>query len=634
MSKLTDEKWFPDHPVSRIIVLLLFVLIAYSIVVRVQLYGLAVSLWYDEGLLVDNIIPRSLADLVSTPLTVGWGAQSAPVFFLAVVKIFTLIFGVSEASVRVWSFIVCIGMLVCLTFLLKKAYRLHAVYVWLGVALVSTFPYYIRYANEMKPYMGDVCFALLILLLYTLYREKRISLVLCTIVYAVILEFSTPSLFFIASVFIVEFLRTIRAKDKRAALHIVVAGIVVIVAFFLNYYFWLRSTATDPWMNDFWAGWRFQFPFSMDAIRHDLSFTVEFFLPLGRLKYLFLAFGAIGFILSLIKRNIYTVIVGLSFVLLLAASSLGKYPLVSRLWLFFYVFLMIYVVVFISSVWIEMRSEGTSKRTTAFVCIVLSGLLLAGNASFPSYAKGATDNDYPGMNINPLISYVAENIKDNEYLYSFESASPVLRFKNGFDSYRIGSASADNIIYGTLDISGEDITKIVDAQNVYLLYYRGFLPFSGDYRIFGQLEALTGHGYVDKVLDINYTPLYRFADDLKNVTTRAEIKLLEPSDDGILRVEISNTGATILESGTPGPEGSIPSLPGTVQIVEQLFKDDKMIDEQVIGNLSAPILIGENQVIDVQPLKKGTADRAQITLISEGRYDFAEIGLKPIPLAD
>jgi hypothetical protein len=631
MLKQTDGKWFPDHPVSRIIVLLLFALIAYSMVVRVQLYARGVSLWYDEGLLVANIIPQSLPELIANPLNTGSGAQSAPLFYLIIVKVFTLLFGVSETSVRVWSFVICIGMLVCLWFLLKKAYRLPAVYVWLGVALASTFPYYIRYANELKPYIGDACFALLILLLYALYREKRIGLPLCTILYAVILEFSTPSLFFIAAVLLVEFWRTLRAKDRRAALHIFCAGIVVLVVFGLNYYFWLRSTATDPWMVGFWANYRFRIPVSLEAIRHDLGFAAEFFQPLGPMKYVFLAFAAMGYILSLIKRHIYSVAVGLAFVLLLIASRLGMYPVISRLWLFFYVFAIVYAVVFLSSIRIELQSDRASRIATALVCVFFSALLLAGNASFPAYAKDATDHDYPGMNINPLISYVQEHIKSGETLYSFETVTPVLGFKNGFGAAQIGNGSTDNIIYG-LENSQSDVDTIVRAHNVYLLYYRGYLPFSADTRIYEQIEALSHYGYVDKVLDINYTPLYRFADDLKNVTTRAEIEWAEPREDGTPRIRIRNTGETILESGTPGPEGSIPLLPGAVRVVEQVFRDGKLIEEQVVGSLSEPIQIGGEQTVDLQLPDPGNADRVQLTLVSEGRYDFSEIGLTPIVL--
>ena len=633
MNRLTDERWFPTHPASRIIVILLMALIVYSIVIRVQLYMLGVSLWYDEGLLIDNIIPRSMSELISTPLTLGWGAQSAPIFYLVVVKAFTLLFGVSETSVRILSFIFCIGLLVCLTFLLKKAYRLNAVFIWFGVALVATFPYYIRYSHEMKPYIGDAFFALLIILLYVLYREKRINLILCTIVYAVILEFSTPSLFFIGSVLIVEFLRNLRAKDRRTAIHILVAGIVVLLAFALNYYFWLRSTATDPWMNSFWTNWRFRLPFSFDAIRHDLGFVTEFLMPFGKFKYMVIAFGAIGFVLSLIKRNIYSFIVGLSFILLLAASILGKYPVISRLWLFFYVFVLIYAVVFISSIWIKMSSQKISKWATPIVCVIFSALLLFGNASFPSYANGATDNDYPGMNINPLISYVKEKIDEDEYLYSFESATPVLKFKNGFDSYRIGNTSSENIIYGTLDTLGTDVPKIIEAGEVYLLYYRGFLPFSGDIRLQDQLDVLVQYGYVDKVLDINYTPLYRYTSSLENVTTKAEIELLNSGEDGSYKIIIRNTGATILESGIIGPKQSVHLLPGAVQVVEQIFRDGQMIEEHVVGNLSSHILIGESQEVDIQLLNIENADLVQITLVSEGRYDFAEIGLQPLVIS-
>ena len=621
-----------EKRISGILIALLALLTAYSMVVRFQLYSLEVTLWYDEGLLVTNIISQSFGELVSTPLNVGWGAQSAPLFFVAVVKLFTMAFGVSEASVRAFSFVLCIGLLIGVYFLCRKAFRLSPVFSWLAVCLTATLPLYVRYSNEMKPYMGDACFAVLILLLYYLYRSGKLNLFVCAALYAVMIFFSTPSIFFIAAVLAIEFIRNLKNKERRAALFTVIAGLIAIAAFLLHYFYWLRSTASDPFMFSFWIDHRFHLPISSAAIEIDLYLLEEFFLPFGGLKYLFIFFGLAGFFISIVHRNIYSIITGLAFILLLAVSSFSMYPVISRLWLFTFAFCILYAVYFISHLRVKLRDPRHEKLASIVIMAGFSLALLAGNASFTTYAKGATDKDYPGMNVNPLIAYVEENIREGEKLYSFETATPILWFKNGYGNERIGDVSEDNIILGSFNTK-KDVDVIAGIDDVYVLYNRGYIPFSLDYRVIGLSEDLSQRGYMDRVLDINYTPLFWFTTDFTHLKTSAVIEGAGENDEGEALIRVINTGSTILETRESALERG---AAGPVKLMAKLFRGGSQYDEMELAVLPAPLLPGETVDVAIRASVAellGGADRVVIDLVSEGRFSFSDLGAGTIELS-
>ncbi|MDR3363340.1 MAG: hypothetical protein LBS91_00075 [Clostridiales Family XIII bacterium] len=655
---------FAEGTASGIAILVFIAIILYSMAIRIQLFALGISLWYDEGLLAMNIVPKTMAELLTPPLA---GMQSAPVGYLAAVKAIVSAFGATEQTMRAYSFIALLGMLLCEWKLLKGAFRLPGVFVWFCLALTATFPLYVRYTNELKPYMGDACIALLVLVLYQLYREKKLPLFALAPICAALILLSSPAVFFVASALLVEFARLLLRKESRGAVLVIAAGLIPAAVFFLNYIFWLR--ATDAGMFSWWADHKFLLPLSRSAISADLYLSQEFFLPFGAWKTLYLALGAAGFLVSLLKKNACTAIVAVSFALLLGASSQGMYPIISRLWLFFYVFAIMYAVVFAASIRTAGDGEGRVKGPpavgrgaagplrpwqtaaggasgrgrahlqTAIAAAVLCAALLAGNHSFPDYAKGEADTLVPGMQLNPLIDYVRSNIQDGEKLYCFETGSSVLGFKNGYGNNRIGNATEDNIIWGAGSFEQiyrpveEDARLIADAKYAYVMFYRGYLPYSMDVRMPELTRLLSAEGFVDKVIDVNYTPLYWFSKDLAHLKASAEMEALTAADgrpENTLTLRIANTGKTILEAEGADREGAIPLVSGAIKIALRGYKDGVPLPEELVGGLAAPLLPGETADVTIALPGPADADRFEIDLVSEGRFRFSELGMKQV----
>ncbi|MCL2493164.1 MAG: hypothetical protein FWF33_03860, partial [Clostridiales bacterium] len=390
---------------SLIVCLALFALIVYSIVIRIQMLSLGTSLWNDEALLAENIVGKSMGQILTPPLS---NLPTTSAFYLIAVKAFVHLFGTAEWVLRLYSFIALVLLLIVQGVVLRKVYRASMVFVFFSVALTSVFYYYMDYSAEVKPYMGDALFSVLVILLYWLYRRGRIGPVLLGAFLSVCLSFSTPAAFFAAGVILTEFAVALLRRDKRSALRIVLAGVIVLAVFIVNYLLWLRPISDVPDLVWYWHNRRFDFHFwNAEALSHDAKIIADLFQPLnGGFKYLTIVLAVCGVIVTVVKRNIYTLSLLVSFLLLLIAAAVEKYPLMNRLWMFVFVWIFIFAFVFLSSLRLRISGERKERITTIIVTLIIAVVLLIPNYKFADYGKGAEWTLVPGNQANPLIEYV------------------------------------------------------------------------------------------------------------------------------------------------------------------------------------------------------------------------------------
>jgi len=512
-----------------IICAFLLILILYSMYVRVRMYMLGITLWIDEAFLAENIVDRTMAEMLTPPLV---NLQTAPALYLIVVKTLTLLFGTSEAVLRVFSFAALVLMLIVQYALMRRAFKISALYSLFSVAVSSTFLFFMQHSNELKPYTGDAAFVLLVLLGYYFYREGKLGqglrgAVLLALICAACMLFSTPAAFAAGAVFIVEFLLKCIRKDKEAVIRLIIAGLVFIAIFALNYMLWLRPIATNEGMVDYWEGYILNLNiFAPGAFRHNYELITYLFGPVWHAIWILLPFSVAGFALSLAKRNVYTLATGVFFVLLLIASSIEKYPIADRLWLFLYAIIFIYAFIFIDKLRLEIEGGAFVKIIQRAIPLFFAFLLLVPNLSFPAFGRGEEWTLVPGNQANPLIAHVEENIEDGEMLYSFHLANYILRFKNGYHTSRIGNVAYDNIIFGTKDFD-EDVEMIVATGGSYILFYHSYYPLSGDWSAAYITEQLQERGYLEEVMNVFHTPLYWFTTDIERVRNPENLVLPE-----------------------------------------------------------------------------------------------------------
>jgi hypothetical protein len=273
--------------------------------------------------------------------------------------------------------------------------------------------------------------------------------------------------------------------------------------------------AESGYMINFWEDHRFYLlAFKRENIVNNVLNIARIFRRFGTLFFVYPVLFILGLSVSWRRRDYTTIIVSIAVLLLLIASHLGKYPMEPRLYMFAYTLIILYSIVCLNYVFARFSGR---KLIFGFACF-LSFALVINNSDFVKYAK---DRVYIETHeVNPLIEYVRNNIKDGEYLYASSSASYVLRFKNGYNSNRIGSVSHDNIVYGG---SEDDVTRIVDAQKAYLLFQRR--P-SGSF-----LEELKTRGNLHEVGSYYQTPLYYFSTDGNDPNLAQTFESIDFQDD-------------------------------------------------------------------------------------------------------
>jgi hypothetical protein len=514
---------------------ILSVIILAGIIVHLKMYTMNRSFHLDEAMFAESILTRSFFNLASVPLL---NDQTAPILYLYAVKLMSLALGPTETALRIFSLFTFFGVLVITGILLKSAFKIKNVWTLLGICIISTLGIYMRYSIELKPYMSDAFFIMGILLVYRLYNTGKTKLFILTLLCCIAILFSSPALFFVASIYIFECIRAVKNKDWKYTRKIIIAGITVLVCFIIYYVLWLIPVAESSYMIDFWKDHRFYlFPIKKEYLVSDILNIARIFRRFGFLFFLYPVLFLAGLIISLRQKNHITCVTGLSACLLLIASQIEKYPMDPRLYMFVYALIVAYSIICIN----YFSTRYSNKIKILCVIYALSAILVLNTIDFTQYA---IDRVYIDTHeVNPLIEYVRENIQDGEYLYSSATSNYVLRFKNGYNTNRIGNVSYDNIIYGG---AYDDTDRVLAAQKAYLLFQqKPSIAF---------LEELEAAGYLHEVSNYYQTPLYYFSTDSADPGLHRTFEGRDFRDDitiilrfaikGIIEVSVKSDDAT------------------------------------------------------------------------------------------
>lgn len=268
---------------------------------------------------------------------------------------------------RVFSLITFLDLLAVTFFLLKRAWNINsAPHIVFAVFLVAADSMYMRYSNELKPYMSDAFFVLCVLMTAQCYYLKKISVILLSAICCVLILFSNPTLFFVAAFFIVEFVSALWKKERKRVAAIVVSGSFVLAVFLIYYVLWLKSVAVSDYMVDFCKESRFNISLSFGKVVQNIKLLVHLF----RERWLFMPLALAGCAVSLYKKEKITFVVVAAFFLAFAASSIEKFPLTDRLWIFAYVLEYIYLVVAVFYIW-KMQAKPARMIMKSFMVVPL-----------------------------------------------------------------------------------------------------------------------------------------------------------------------------------------------------------------------------------------------------------------------
>ena len=540
----TDRFKFIVYSVSLLVIAISFVLVF-------LLYLTNRSLWADESTLAYSISTRNLSNLTATYLK---NRQSSPVLYVYIVKIITLIGQNTPFFLRIYSFIAYTGTLI-LTFKILK-YMAGVRYPIVGSAFTASMMIMLYYANEFKQYMSDGFTVLIVIYLYHLQTRRKLSLLALLGIYAILLWLSFPAIFFIGGIAIDIFIRNIILKRWKDVRQTIYGSVAILGSFTLQYFYWLKTSSENPKTVEHWVMYKFPIiPTSFaDVIRaarliYGVALSLNQYPVVQNTLQLFpvivVLLVMIGSLSIIKKRNATVEIILVSIFLLMAASFIGKYPFHPRLILFIYPILSILIIIGIDFLQDLPRRKSVSLAVAA---ILIAGIF-AGNATslqFFKYENRLRINEES----KPLIQYVQENIRQDEYVY-VHGADMNLSYLNGYDNLHIGrniGNSIENIRFGGLDFSEGSEMNLADfkAANSYIIISHANLDL-----IDSLIQPLQKYGYIEKILDVAQTPLYYHARDLASVKTSAEYRLHDLKWTGNAvsgQISITNTGKSILNA--------------------------------------------------------------------------------------
>ncbi len=534
----------------------LFLVCAYGVYKSCWMNSLGVSLWLDEASLAFSFSKRSFWNLTSEILE--WN-QSAPVGWLYINKLLSIVFGNTEFVLRMFSVFSYTVTLILIYGISKKYFHLRL--PLLCPAYIASMSFALQYSIMFKPYVSDGMFTMITILAYLKYKEKNRKIGFLSFVWAILLWFSNPVCFVAGGLILSEFsfaLLRYAGKAKRNKFDNTVflseikpwilTSVILITSFLIYYFYWLRPVAIGAPMQDFWKGQNFPlFPKSVEDLSKMKSMKEEIFTHFCFLTPIMM-FGLITtLIFGIYSKNRTVIGLYLGLLLMLFASSINMFPVEDRMWYYFYPLASLLFFIGIDKLF---HFDNEKKGIATLIVLAIFGLyVISGNEGFERYTT--KDKVYrSGEELNYEIEYLRRNIKEDEKVYVYWYSAPGFQYKNGYDSFSIGNYD-NNVIFGTsFFYEGDDyqaeIKKITNAHNCYIAMSHMWWS-----RVYGIKHDLPQFGWLELVRNDYNTPLLYWTDDIDNTKSRVNLSVSKKTEvDGVIRetIRIENIGETILNS--------------------------------------------------------------------------------------
>jgi hypothetical protein len=522
-----------SKPLYISISILSLLMIVSGVACRIVSFSYGRSLWLDEGFLASSVFTQNIRDILANGLDYR---QTAPLGFVYLVKAVCAVFGPSEISLRIVPLLAGFGTIALIVYI-GTAFNKNNVFL-LFAGFYAVLPFFIRYSNELKPYMLDNFLVLFSLLLFLKYRAGKAKLYQLAAAYAVFLWFSFGALLCIASVMLLIcgtkalslFKREINKADFLKALGL---SAIVLISFILNYFVWLKKLSgivTDR------TALLLKFPLlptTVTDIKTAIYLIKRIFLPLQSIyaKILLPLLSIYGIYSSIRHKDgflLVPAVIGMVFLTFLA-SALGLYAAYARTFQYIMVLLIV-----LSAYGCYHLVRGKQKMLGLFAFIIMLVLSVNEGIGSSSYLT-KSGSLLPGQEINANIDYLNNNMTDGDMVYLLRFAIPTFAYKTNYTNgdKKVFESNLDtpyvykNVIYGIGYQADNDAKSIIDQKftvnkerllqsvdaikaydSVYLLTQMTTNP--KHYLIRPLIEALSAYGTVTVANNYVGTYLYHF----------------------------------------------------------------------------------------------------------------------------
>jgi len=239
-----------EDALERLYRLLPWILLVIGLALRIVAFMVNRSLWCDEAMLAHNVLDRSFLGLFQ-PLDFS---QAAPTGFVASVKMMTLVFGDSEYALRLLSLLAGAASLPLFFLLAKRLGNPIAVIMVTGMFALNG--RCIFHAGELKPYSVDLAVALLMMVLILKWDESKFSRPVSVAVAAgaaLSIWFSFPSVFVVSAGLTCLLIRELVRRQWWKVGALAGVGAVWLSSVGANYWFVLRTTVGNDYLQKYWA---------------------------------------------------------------------------------------------------------------------------------------------------------------------------------------------------------------------------------------------------------------------------------------------------------------------------------------------------------------------------------------------
>jgi hypothetical protein len=415
-------------------------LVLAGFILRLRQYLVNRSLWLDEAMLANNIVSRSFGGLTQ------WldYDQQAPIGFLWSQKIVILVFGNNEYVLRFIPFLAGCAAL-ALMYLLTR--RLSPISGNAALALFAVSNTLVYYSSEAKQYNVDVALALGLLMLFLNLDERGWrprSYVLFGAVGALVLWFSHPAIFTLASLGLLLLIKTARQKSLPALGWTLLTGGMWLASFAVVYALFLRRSVTADVLLNYW-GDAF-LPLSLRAgnwlaaaFDNFSTFAAGLETPL----LLNAALALVGLIFLARHANRLAAAIGLPALFVLAASAVHAYPFAGRMLLFLTPLICLLLGEGLGALGLLLRTKSPASAWTLGL-VAVTFIFFNAQTTVQNFAA-------PKMHehIRPTMEYLRDFRKDGDLVYVYYWAEPAVRYyapKYGFalSDFIIGADHHEN----------------------------------------------------------------------------------------------------------------------------------------------------------------------------------------------
>jgi len=377
------------------------------------------SLFLDEAYIASSVLSRDIVDLAK-PLDYD---QVAPFGWLALVKLATELFGISEPALRLVPLLSGLVSL-ALFYPLARRFLSHRGALIACTLMAATDPA-IHWSVMVKPYSTDLLLAIAFLLLATRVNWQRLSpgsTAYLAGLGALALWFSNSAAFVLAAVGVYGLVSSGVDRSRGKRVHVAAIGAVWIISFGALYFASLHAAIQNEFLRDYWRQRLVQLPtFDAERIAAQLALLQGVFNdPVG------LPPETGGALVFLIGLAVYLMATPLEGGLLLApvaiaylASAAGIYPFWGRLLLFTVPSFHILIAAGVEQIFHGVRRLGW---------IAVAGLMLV--LLFVPLRLGISRgvNPRPLEEMRPVTAYVLREYERGDAIYVYYGAEPAWKY--------------------------------------------------------------------------------------------------------------------------------------------------------------------------------------------------------------